>query len=278
LLAALDGGVLGESAHGFRHLLARKAVDDTISVPERALLHDRALHALSGVPIPPLLQLANHTRAAGRADQWQHYSEAAADQAIAHGETARHRCAAVSTDQWHGGGPDVGRLGDETQPDRVAGFPPGRDRHAGTSPRGVAARPPARGTIRLSLGVLLVRTIARLGRGRAEVEKAVGELTDRPELAARGINLLAQPIDGLTPLSLHEGWMWRAPRCSTGWRTRTADRIASRTHIGDGTTWAEFDTKPQDTSSVAERVQLARLWRNLADAQSWVGHLARADG
>ena len=88
--------------------------------------------------------------------------------------------------------------------------------------------------------MLLVRTIGGLGRGRLEVERAIGELTDRPDLAARGITLLAQPIDGLTPLSWHESWRARAGEVyerldDTELRLAlTADRIAAASHVGDG--------------------------------------------
>ncbi|NBH03715.1 hypothetical protein, partial [Amycolatopsis sp. SID8362] len=57
LLAALSGGVLGEvgdGKYGFRHPLARKAVYDTVSGPERALLHAQAIRVLAAQPSPPL--------------------------------------------------------------------------------------------------------------------------------------------------------------------------------------------------------------------------------
>jgi DNA-binding CsgD family transcriptional regulator/tetratricopeptide (TPR) repeat protein len=287
ILSTSDGGVLGEVAqgrYGFRYALARKAVYGTISGPERAMLHGRALDLLAGLPAAPLLQLAEHARAAGRLEQWQHHAEAAADQAIAHGETSL--AIDVLQSALTGGTlaeQDVARLATKLSQIAPRGFH--RDVIA-TLERvleDLPLGPATRGTIRLSLGMLLVRTAGQLARGRIEVERAIGELVDRPELAARGINLLALPIDGLTPLTWHDVWMRRAAKAFDRLEdpelrlTLTGDRISSRAHIGEPEAWTDFENLPDSASSVAERVQLAQLWCNMADAQSWVGHLARAD-
>ncbi|MDT7726475.1 MAG: hypothetical protein QOI21_3051 [Actinomycetota bacterium] len=287
LLSTLDGGVLGEAGHdryGFRHPLACKAVYDTISGPERVMLHDRALTVLAEAPAPPLLQLAKHARVAGRAEQWQHYAEAAADQAIEHGETSL--AIDVLQSVLTGGAAaetDVARLATKLSQIALRGFHRDVIVTLERVLEELPLSPTARGTIRLSLGMLLVRTVGQLSRGRVEVEKAIGELEDRPELAARGINVLAMPIDGLTPLSWHEAWTRRAAEVYVRLDdpelrlALTADRLSSRAHIGDGTAWADFQNLPDSTTTVAERVQLARLWCNMADAQSWVGHLGRAE-
>jgi DNA-binding CsgD family transcriptional regulator len=286
LLATLSAGVLGEvgdSKYGFRHPLARKAVYDTVTGPERALLHAQAIRVLAAQPSPPLTLLARHSRAAGRADQWRHYAEAAADEAIARGETSRaiDLLQAVLAEP----GPaqsDVGRVAGKLSQVALRGFRPdviGTLEHVLEE---VTLPPSVRGSIRLSLGMLLVRTIGQLGRGRLEVERAVGELVDRPDLAARGITLLAQPIDGLTPVSWHELWRARAgevydrlddPELRLA---LTADRIAAASHVGDGSAWTEFEAMSDTVGTVAERVQLARLWCNLADGQAWAGYLDRA--
>jgi DNA-binding CsgD family transcriptional regulator/tetratricopeptide (TPR) repeat protein len=287
ILSTLDGGVLGEvgqDRYGFRYPLARRAVYSTISGPERAMLHGQALDLLADVPAPPFLQLAKHARAAGRPEQWQRHAEAAADQAIARGETSL--AIDVLQSVLTGGTlaeQDVARLATKLSQIALRGFH--RDVIA-TLERvleDLPLSPATRGTIRLRLGMLLVRTVGQLTRGRIEVEKAIGELVDRPELAARGITLLAMPIDGLTPLTWHEGWMRQAAKAYDRLEdpelrlTLTGDRISSRAHIGEPTAWTDFENLPDSTSSVAERVQLARLWCNMADAQSWVGHLARAE-
>ncbi|RSM83397.1 LuxR family transcriptional regulator [Amycolatopsis sp. WAC 01375] len=291
LLSTLDGGVLGElggDRYGFRHPLARKAVYDTISGPERTLLHSRAIQVLAGQPVPPLTLLANHSRAAGRTEQWRHYAEAAADEAIARGDTSRAIDLLQSVlAEASLGEDDIARLATKLSQVALRGFRPDVIETLERILEDLTdLRPSVRGTIRLSLGMLLVRTIGRLGRGRVEVEKAITELVDEPELAARGINLLAQPIDGLTPLSWHEVWMNRAREVFDRIEdpelrlALLGDRISTQAHIGDGSAWTEFTELPDHggvVDGVAERVQLARLWCNLADAQSWAGHLARAE-
>lgn len=288
LLSALDGGVLGElggDRYGFRHPLARKAVYDTITGPERTLLHARAIQVLAGQPVPPLTLLANHSRAAGRTEQWRHYAEAAADEAIAQGETSRAidlLQSVLAETCLHED--DIARLATKLSQVALRGFRPDVIETLERILEELTdLSPNVRGTIRLSLGMLLVRTIGRLGRGRVEVEKAVTELVGEPGLAARGINLLAQPVDGLTPLPWHEVWMERARETFDRLEdpelrlALIGDRIATRAHIGDGSAWHEFERLPNQGTSVAERVQLARLWCNLADAQSWAGHLDRAE-
>ncbi|MEC3981912.1 ATP-binding protein [Amycolatopsis sp. H20-H5] len=287
LLDALSGGVLSEVAndrYGFRHPLARKAVYDTVSAPERALLHAQTIRVLAGQPSPPLTLLANHARAAGRTEQWRGYAEAAADEAVVQGETSRaiDLLQSVLADGGTGEA-DLGRLATKLSRVALRGFRPdvlATLERILEEPRLTTA---VRGTIRLSLGMLLVRTNGQLGRGRAEVETAIEELVDRPELAVRGINLLAQPIDGLTPLAWHETWQQRVrevfgriedPELRL---SLTADRISSSAHIGDRAAWPEFERLPDTGAGVAERVQLARLWCNLADAESWAGHLGRAE-
>ncbi|WIX80442.1 AAA family ATPase [Amycolatopsis carbonis] len=282
LLAALAGGLvaeLGENRYGFRHPLARKAVYDTVSGPERTLLHTESMRVLGALPAPSPLLLAQHAFAAGRTEKWLRYAEVAADEAIVHGETSRAidlLQAVLSASD------DVGRLATKLSQVALRGFRPDVIETLERVLEDRPLPPTVRGTIRLSLGLLLVRTIGRLERGREEVERAVAELVDRPELEARGINLLAQPIDGLTPLSWHEGWMRRAREVHSGLTdpelrlALTVDRITNASHLGDGSAWPEFETLPDVGDSVAERVQLARLWCNLADAQSWAGHLDRA--
>ncbi|MGW4827667.1 ATP-binding protein [Amycolatopsis japonica] len=288
LLSTLDGGVLGElggDRYGFRHPLARKAVYDTISGPERTLLHSRAIKVLAEQPAPPLTLLANHSRAAGRTGQWRHYAEAAADEAIAHGDTSRAIDLLQSVLAEAGlGEDDIARLATKLSQVALRGFRPDVIETLERILEDLTdLRPSVRGTIRLSLGMLLVRTIGRLARGRVEVEKAITELVDEPELAARGINLLAQPIDGLTPLSWHEVWMDRAREVFDRIEdpelrlALLGDRISTQAHIGDGSAWTEFTELADQGGGVAERVQLARMWCNLADAQSWAGHLARAE-
>jgi len=277
----LPSGLLDEVAdnrYGFRHPFARDAVYAILSSHERKLLHAKAMQ-LTG---QSLTQLAAHAHAAGCTEKWRQYAEAAADEAIAEGDTARAidllQAIVAKADE-----SAVGRLAKKLSDVSLRVFRP--DVHA-TLEKVLEDQPlpPAlRGTIRLALGMLLVRVAGRLEQGRAAVERAVEELADRPDLAARGINLLALPFDGLTPLSWHQHWMRRAREVHNGLTdpelrlALTGDRIATAAHVGDGSAWAEFQAVPATAPSVGERVQLARLWCNLADAQSWSGHFARTE-
>nr|WP_157357980.1 LuxR family transcriptional regulator [Amycolatopsis nigrescens] len=288
LTETVTAGVLRETErgqYGFRHSLDRRAVYQSVNGPERQLLHSRALRALAETAPQPLVQLAEHARAGGLTEQWRQYAEAAADRAIECGDTSL----AIDTLQTLLEGAalteaDVERMATKLSKIALRGLRPDVST---TLERVLAERSlsrATRGTIRLNLGLLLVRRPGELGRGRVEVEKAIDELADRPELAARGINLLAQPIDGLTPLAWHEQWAKRADKVFERLRDNelrlalTGDRIACRAHVGDGSAWADFERLPGGgNATIAERVQLARLWCNLADAQSWVGHLDRAE-
>ncbi|SFQ43605.1 regulatory protein, luxR family [Amycolatopsis arida] len=287
---AVRAGVLVEAGdrYGFRHELARRAVYRTISAPERKALHARAIDVLAGADPAPLAQLAEHARAAGRPADWQRYAEAAVDRAEAAGETSE----ALDVLLGMLDGPLVPRQGDERPVERLAvklselalrGHRPdvvaALERLAADTALGTTAR----GTVRLRVGLLLCRQSGQLARGRAQVEKAVAELADRPELAARGYNVLAVPIEGLTPLSWHERWMARVSAVLDRVddpELRLAlegDRIACRAHIGDGSAWAAYERMPDTAPTAAERVQLARFWCNLADAESWIGRLDRAE-
>ncbi|WP_033290875.1 ATP-binding protein [Amycolatopsis jejuensis] len=278
---ALSGDLLGEmddNRYGFRFPFARKAVYDGVSSAERKRLHAKAIE----LPGQPLSLLAEHALAAGCVEKWRHYAEAAADEAIEQGDTARaidllQAIVAKAAES------AVGRLATKLGEVALRAFRPDVLATLEQVLHDRPLPPVVRGRIRLAQGLLLVRVAGRLEQGRAAVEQALAELADRPDLAARGINLLALPFDGLTPLSWHERWMRRAREVHSGLTdpearlALTADRIATAAHIGDGTAWTEFQSLPDTAPTVAERVQLARLWGNLADAQSWSGHLDRAE-
>ncbi|WP_216213177.1 ATP-binding protein [Amycolatopsis aidingensis] len=285
LTAAVRGGVLHQvtqDRYGFRHDFAHTAVYESISPPERELLHNKAIEVLGAGADPPLAQLARHARAAGHLPQWLHYAEAAVERAIEAGQTS----AALDVLQELLAGPlgagDVERFAVRLSEIALRAH---RPELIGTLRRVVDRGELgglARGRIRLNLGLLLVRLPGRLLRARAEVEQAVAELADRPDLAVRGYNLLAIPLEGLAPLVWHEHWMSEVdavfpeladPELRLALR---ADRIACRAHVGDGAAWREFEGMPDTAPTAGERVQLARLWCNLADAQSWIGRLDRA--
>ncbi|GAB3488022.1 LuxR family transcriptional regulator [Amycolatopsis cihanbeyliensis] len=285
LTAAVRGGVLHEvipDRYGFRHGFARAAVYESISPPEREQLHNKAIDILGTGENPPLAQLARHARAAGHLPEWLRYAEAAVERAVGEGQTSAALDVLQELLDGPLGAPDAERFAVRLSEIALRAH---RPELIGTL-RGVVDRGElgriARGRIRLNLGLLLARLPGRLLRARAQVEQAVAELADRPDLAVRGYNLLAIPLEGLTPLVWHEHWMSEVDAVFPEIEdvelrlALRADRIASRAHIGDGTAWQEFERLPDTAPTAGERVQLARLWCNLADAQSWIGRLDRA--
>ncbi|HEV7979538.1 LuxR C-terminal-related transcriptional regulator [Amycolatopsis sp.] len=141
------------------------------------------------------------------------------------------------------------------------------------------------GEVRLSLGMLLIRQAGGLEAARVEIEIAVNDLAShRPDLAGRGMAVLAQPGVGATSLSEHLRWMDRvdelidhAPERLLA-LTLMADNIPSRLHIGDPRAWERMALVPVRASSPEEHRQLAQLHCNMADACAWIGHHRRADG
>jgi DNA-binding CsgD family transcriptional regulator/tetratricopeptide (TPR) repeat protein len=98
----LDAGLLTASAStlGFRHELARNAVESSLSAPAAQALHARVLHALEqdGRTSAPLARLAHHAMRAGDAAAILRYAPDAGRQAQqrgAHREAAAHYRAAV---------------------------------------------------------------------------------------------------------------------------------------------------------------------------------------
>ncbi|MEU4445177.1 AAA family ATPase [Actinosynnema sp. NPDC050801] len=280
LAHAVDGHVLHEVdglRYGFRHMLARQAVYDTISAPERAGLHDRAVGALEHVEPRPLVQLAGHSERAGRTVDWLTYGEAAADRAIDSGDAATattllQRLLAVPV------------LPAEVV-DRLA-IKLGRIANTGLDQRDptetlerLLADPrlatSVRGEVRLYRASLLVRQIGHVREGRAELERAIDEFADRPDLVARAAAVLSMPYLGTAPPEDLERWRRRA---ATHLATATgelrisllANELAYRLHRGYLT---GLDEVPERADTLGGQQHLARLRCNVADACVWLGHL-----
>ncbi|GAA0646304.1 LuxR family transcriptional regulator [Kutzneria viridogrisea] len=282
----LAAGVLRENPpghYGFRHSLARQAVYEVINGPERQLLHGRTMRALSRVRPAPLVRLAEHAKLAGHYQEWLDYAESAADHAESVGDTA----VAIEVLQrvLDGGAldtADVERLAVKLSRVALRGL----HRAVTTTLRAILVDPrlsrPARGRIRLNLGLLLIRWSGTLQEGRAEVERAIKDLAGEPEHAAHGISVLAQPLEGELPLSWHLPWMERARRLADlvedpekRLALRT-DRIATLVQLGDEEGWRLFERLTSVAATTAEQVQLSRLWCNVADGASWCGYHERA--
>ncbi|MFI7222856.1 ATP-binding protein [Nonomuraea angiospora] len=179
----------------FRHALARQIVYESVTAPERRWLHLRTAQALETGPGPrPVARLAHHFRLAGRTEEFVANAEAAAGTALSHGNdvtAARFLLQAL----------EVGSLPRETRVrlavklGRVAvdGLA-----HAEAVPmleRLLATEPlPAhlRGELRFALGRLL-RQQGEARAGHLQIERAVGDLADRPALLGRALAVLAAP-------------------------------------------------------------------------------------
>ncbi|WP_439657194.1 ATP-binding protein [Lentzea sp. HUAS TT2] len=284
LTHALTGHVLHEvdaRRYGFRHALAQQAVYDTLSGPDRQELHHRAVEVLDQVEPRPLVQLAEHSERAGLTSRWLHYGEAAADRAVENGDagTATALLQRLLLDP---GVPaaDVDRLAiklgqiahqglDQLDPtealERLLS-----DRRLSTA---------ARGQVRHYRGVLLIRQAGGIEEARSELERAVADLTECPDLAARGEAVLGLSYLGMTPMSEVQPWLDRVSRTRAAETDPEqkmalyANEVGSKMHTGDPSVLAEWGFRPATTSG--ELRQLARAHCNLADAMTTTGHLRR---
>ncbi|MGW5054858.1 ATP-binding protein [Actinokineospora sp. NPDC004072] len=287
LTHALAGHVLYEvdgGRYGFRHPLARQAVYDTLGGPDRIHLHNRAIDALDQVEPRPLVQLAEHSERAGRIAAWLHYGEAAADRATEVGDAAT----ATSMLQRLLREPSL----PAEHVDRLA-IKLGQIAHTGLDQRDPSEllerllgdprlSTSVRGEVRLYRGLLLLRGAGRLGEARSEIERAIGDLAERPDLAAKGVAVLAMPYVGLATLAELEPWLAKADR----YREECVDRelrlsllaneLGSKLHVGDPTVLTRLRQLPEVVETVGEQRQLARAWCNLADGAYSVGHLRLA--
>ncbi len=299
LSQALSTALLEEKAgdcYGFRHALASQAVYEETPGPERRRLHLRAAEAREAGPEPrPLALLAHHFEEANRPKQWARYAEAAAGAAGAVGD---HRAAArllaqalraprlaraarvrvalkLSAAALYSDSPEVA-IGD-LQP-----ILEGESMAAGE-----------RGELRYWIARLRCQTGDR-GRWREEMERAAGELAQRPELASRAMVNLAWPVYGERPLEHHLAWLDRAVRAAA----RTDDRavktavLSQRASIllcvGDPKGWRVIRDIPAEGGSPEDKLQLLRARHSLAvmalglgyhrRAKGFLGEVARLDG
>jgi DNA-binding CsgD family transcriptional regulator/tetratricopeptide (TPR) repeat protein len=278
LLFELEAGV-----YGFRHVLARQAVEDAISPPVRRRLHLRAARVLEAVSPRPVARLAHHYRAGGDTTKWIRNAEAAAERATSlsdHATAYRFLEEAVS----------------------VAGLPAGRRARIAVKLTTSAyrcfahdeaieiVRPllddetlsrPVRGELRLGLGQLL-RQAGKPAEAYSEVERSVEELGTRPAVAARAMGLLAAPSFKEGRIDDHLHWLDRAFETSARARDRAlrievaADRATTLLAVGDARGTAAIEAIPRPGSDVEELRQAARAHGNLADALLHVGHYGLA--
>ncbi|MBW3608879.1 MAG: AAA family ATPase [Actinobacteria bacterium] len=288
LSRVLSVAVLEERAdglYGFLHALAAQAVYDEIPGPERRRLHRRAAEALqSGAEPLPLAQLAHHFKEAGRVRQSAQYAELAADAASSSGDD---RAAARLLEQalCATGVPRESKL-------RIAAKLGTAAVYSATPARALELLERVRDEEPMATEVSgeLGYRIARLryqtgdtGPWRDEMEQAIGELQERPSLAAQAMVTLASPVVGQGPVEDDLAWLDRAvktaARCDDeAVRTAVAaQRGVILLCVGDPQAWRAIDEIPRQAASVSEKFALLRAYQSLAGTAIGPGHFARAE-
>lgn len=279
LLLALES-----QRYWFRHVLAGQAAYDALPMPLRRRLHAAAARVLRTLDPPPLTRLAHHCRLAGRARDWYRYAEAAADRAIELGDSAAAvrllddvlatpRLPAATSARL---AVKLGRAG----LNGMAGLDVApRLRCALADERFTTA---VRGEIRLMLGFHLLNRSSDKRTGRAEVERAVGELGSRPNLAARALSMMAYPNQTTGHVSVHLALLERATALLSIIQDPT-DRIAVQINramvllnVGDPAAWRVIEELPTEPDRFVQLAQLLRGMINFASAAALLGHLDRA--
>ncbi|MEV0622969.1 AAA family ATPase [Nonomuraea sp. NPDC050404] len=270
----------------FRHALARQIVYESVAVSGRRWLHLRTARALeSGAEPRPVARLAHHFRHAGRTADFVGNAEAAADTALSHGNeatAARFLLQAL----------EIGELPLEVRVRLAVKL--GRAAvdglaHAEAVPlleRLLATEPlpaPLRGELRFALGRLL-RQQGQARAGYLQIERAIDDLGERPELLGRALAVLAAPE---TVVDRHMSE--HAARCDEAERAarRSGDpgvdiavRIARACLLleqGDPDSWRLIDGLLADDRLRAAPREHARACLNWAQAALHLGRLDRAE-
>ncbi len=287
LAEALSSALLVETregVYGFRHVLARQAVEDAVPSPVRRRLHLSAARVLEGAPERPLARLAHHYRGAGRTAEWIRCAEAAADRATSLEDDAtayRFLKEAVA----------------------VPSLPPATKARLATKLAGHARyclahgdaieilrrvldeeqlAPGTRGEVRLWLARLLIQD----GENEAaydETTRALPDLARRPSLAAEAMVLLALPW--VTGGRLEEQFDWLDRAVATAARSSkravrisvAADRATLLLYAADPRGWQAVGEIPAPRAGQDELKQAVRGAGNLADALLHLGHYRRAE-
>jgi DNA-binding CsgD family transcriptional regulator/tetratricopeptide (TPR) repeat protein len=274
----------GEHAYGFRHVLARQAVEDAVPSPVRRRLHLSAARVLEDAPEKPLARLAHHYRGAGRTKDWIRCAEAAADRATSLEDDAtayRFLKEAVAVP----GLPAATRA-------RLAAKLAGHARYCLAHGEAIEIlrrvldeeqlSPGTRGEVRLWLARLLIQD----GENEAaydETRHALPDLARRPSLAAEAMVLLALPW--VTGGNLEEQFEWLDRALATAARTSkravrisvAADRATLLLYAADPRGWDAIAEIPAPRSGSDELKQAVRGSGNLADALLHLGHYRRAE-
>jgi DNA-binding CsgD family transcriptional regulator len=275
---------LRERVYGFRHVLARQAVEDAVPSPVRRRLHLRAAQVFEGSREQPLARLAHHYRAAGRTKEWIRYAEAAADRATSLEDdatafrflkeavavpglraAARARLAiklALHARYCLAHGEAIDILRDVLREESLS--------------RGT------RGEVRLWLARLLIQD-GENDAAYAETTAALPDLANRPALAAEAMVLLALPWVTGGRLEEQFGWLDRALATAARSSKRAvrisvaADRATMLLYVADPRGWDAAAKIPRPGAAADELKQAVRGDGNLADALLHLGYYRRAE-
>jgi DNA-binding CsgD family transcriptional regulator len=282
---AMSSGLLAEDASGriaFRHVLAAKAIYDSLSVLDLRALHLRTGHALVSVHPQPVARLVSHFRKAKDLGSWALYGEVAADIAIGAGDDSTgvllltdlvnavelplrtrtrlaKRLASIEVFRRCVDGDVIRKVVEALR--RII------------ETEGIASRDIA--DIRSPLGRLLMQ-LADFEAGRAELEKAIPDLAhDRVE-STRAMVYLGWPYGSSWHLSKHIEWLRRSEEIEPesmseiDKMTLRVDRMTSLLLLGEESGWELAAELPAVATSVKEGLAATRGHGNAgATAMLW---------
>ncbi|GAA3007155.1 LuxR C-terminal-related transcriptional regulator [Actinokineospora diospyrosa] len=284
---ALAHGLLRQCAPGLlatRHALATRAVIDLLAPDELRRAHRNAATVLAEADPVPHARLARHYKHAGLVAEWVRHAEAAATRAVAlgDGDTAVDLLADVVS----GSGIDIATRARVAALLSRAAQPGLRHGEAVAALRSVlaVAELPAglRGEIRFGLGMLLVSQTGEASAGREQLRTAVGELDERPDLAARAMAALAIPSFTSGTITEHLAWAKRALDMLGSFDDHAVHTAVHVNHAsvllysGDPDGWPVWRAALARGSTPEARLHLLRGASNGADAATWLGYDARA--
>jgi len=271
----------------FRHILAQQIVYDATPLPTRQWWHARVAEVLEE-RLDPMLsaRIAHHYQRAGRVREFANWAELAADEAVRHGNEAAAAEFLREATADMAGLPLDDRVRLATKLGRVAvdGLA-----HAESIPiltrllDSVQLTQASRGELRFALGRLYRQQgFAREGYG--EIERAVDDLDDRPDLQARALAILAAPETVFdVPIEVHLARSIQAeqaakragsPEVELGVRIARASLLLEQ---GDPSAWQLIESARHDAVLLTQPREHARAAINWAQGALHIGYVSRAD-
>jgi len=273
---------LSDGRYGFRHALARQAVEEGVPAPVRRRLHLRAAAALEEAADKPLARLAHHYRTAGDTTKWVSYAEAAADRAVSLNDHAAAYALlrnAVSIES--------------LMPDTRGSLSIKLARHAARCRAyddaitilrtllGEGSIPAdLRGELRFWLGRLM-HDAGDPQAAHAEVVRALGDMDESS--AAQAMAWLAVVPSSVDPVEQRLRWLDRAQRIASRSNDRVtrieiaANRAVVLVGVGDPQGQQAIEEIPAPGPPRKEMERAMRGYGNVADALLHLGHYGRAE-